>query len=113
MAYSKALSEHNLPENSKFVVHNTDWSFKAGYEEGLKLLAANYDGRPIRLVGITLQNLVNKDEIVEQLSIFDNYEEVKEQNAIKLLIAELNRQMKGTTFKTAGDYLKEKKDATH
>lgn len=87
--------------------------FDVIYEEGLKLLAANYDGRPIRLVGITLQNLINKDEIVEQLSIFDNYDEVKEANAVRLLIAELNRQMHGATFKTAGDYLREKKNGTN
>ncbi|MBQ0008956.1 MAG: DNA polymerase IV [Firmicutes bacterium] len=105
-------NEFKVINRSKRVQNKTN-DFEIIYNEGLKLLIANYDGRPIRLVGITLQNLINKDEIVEQLSIFDNYEEVKEQNAIKLLIAELNRQMKGTTFKTAGDYLKEKKDATH
>ena len=88
-------------------------NFNVIYEEGLKLLAANYDGRPIRLVGITLQNLVKADKIVEQLSIFDNYDEVKEANAVRLLIAELNRQVKGAGFKTAGDYLREKKNGTN
>lgn len=38
-AYKKALAEHNLPEDEHFVVRNTDWSFKAGYEEGLKLFS--------------------------------------------------------------------------
>lgn len=94
-------------------VHNLTNDFNIIYNEGLKLLETNYDGRPIRLVGITLQNLIDKDEIVEQLSIFDNYEEVKEQNAVKLLIAELNRQIKGTTFTTAGDYLREKKHGSN
>lgn len=37
-AFVKALDKHDIPVNEKFIVHNTDWSFKAGYEEGLKLL---------------------------------------------------------------------------
>lgn len=105
-------NEFKVINRSKRIQNKTN-DFDIIYNEGLKLLISNYDGRPIRLVGITLQNLINKDEIVEQLSIFDNYDEVKEQNAVKLLIAELNRQIKGTTFKTASDYLKEKKNATN
>lgn len=105
-------NEFKVINRSKRVQKKTN-DFDVIYNEGLKLLQANYDGRPIRLVGITLQNLINKDEIVEQLSIFDNYEEIKEQNAVRLLIAELNRQIKGAEFKTAGDYLKEKKNAAN
>lgn len=82
------------------------------YDVAQKLLSSNFDGRPARLIGVTLQNLKDPGEIVEQLSIFDNYEEIKEQNAVRLLIGELNRKMKGSTFKTAGDYLREKKNAT-
>ena len=105
-------SDFKIINRSKRIQKSTN-DFEVIYNEGLKLLSANYDGRPIRLIGITLQNLKNKDEIVEQLSIFDNYEEVKEQNAVRLLIAELNRQIKGAEFKTAGDYLKEKKNAAN
>lgn len=86
-------------------------NFDVIFEAAKKLLSANYDGRPTRLIGVTLQNLKDPEEIVEQLSIFDNYEEIKEQNATRLLIAELNRQMKKSAFKTAGDYLREKKNA--
>lgn len=82
------------------------------YETAVKLLENNYDGRLVRLIGITLQNLKDPGEIVEQLSIFDNYEEIKEQNAVRLLIGELNRKMRGSTFKTAGDLLREKKNET-
>ena len=79
----------------------------------ISLLDANYDeSRPIRLVGVTLQNLINRDEMVVQLSIFDNYEEIKEECATKLLIGELNRKMKKSVFKTASDALKDKKYGT-
>ena len=105
-------NEFKVINRSKRIQTKTN-DFDIIYNEALKLLIANYDDRPIRLVGVTLQNLIDKDEIVEQLSIFDNYDEVKEQNAVRLLIAELNRQIKGADFKTASDYLKEKKNAAH
>jgi len=81
--------------------------------EVLALLDKNYDeDRMIRLVGVTLQNLVDPTEAVVQLSIFDNYDEIKEECATKLLVAELNRKMKKNVFKTAAEQLKEKKNAT-
>jgi DNA polymerase-4 len=79
----------------------------------ISLLDANYnEERSVRLVGVTLQNLVNRDEVVVQLSIFDNYEEIKEECATKLLIGELNRKMKKSVFKTASEVLKDKKYGT-
>lgn len=77
------------------------------YKVAYELLHENYDGRPIRLIGVTLQQLENPKETYEQLSIFDNYEEIKEQNEIRLLIGELNRSMHQFVFKTAGDHLRE------
>ena len=82
--------------------------FETIYFEAENLLIENFDGRPIRLIGVTLQNLKDPQEIVQQLSIFDNYDEIKEENATKLLIGDLNRKMRKSTFKTAGDYLREK-----
>ena len=74
----------------------------------------NYDEeKQIRLVGVTLQNLINKDEVVVQLSIFDNYEDVKEECATKLLVGELNRKMKKAVFKTAAEQLRDKKYGTN
>lgn len=79
-------------------------------EAVISLLDANYSSdKYIRLVGVTLQNLVNKDEVVVQLSIFDNYDEIKEECATKLLIGELNRKMNKSVFKTASETLREKK----
>ena len=82
-------------------------SFNDIYETALELLKENYDGRPIRLIGVTLQQLVNPKESFEQLSIFDNYEQIKEENQTRLLIGDLNRSMKKSVFKTAGDHLRE------
>lgn len=77
------------------------------YKTALELLKANYDDRPIRLIGVTLQQLVNPKETYEQLSIFDNYEQIKEENQTRLLIGDLNRAMHKSLFKTAGDHLRE------
>ena len=77
------------------------------YKVAHSLLVDTYDGRPTRLVGVTLQKLQNPHETMEQLSIFDNYDEIKEENATRLLIDELNRQMHSSVFKTAGEALRE------
>ena len=77
------------------------------YKTALELLKTNYDGRPIRLIGVTLQQLVNPKETYEQLSIFDDYEQIKEENETRLLIGDLNRAMHKSVFKTVGDHLRE------
>lgn len=82
-------------------------------EVALKLLEKNLKSdKQYRLAGVTLQNLVDRDDVVEQLSIFDNYEEIKEKYATKLLINELNRKMKKDVFKTASESLRDKKYGT-
>ena len=63
------------------------------------LLEANLNDKMIRLAGVTLQNLVDPSEVLIQMSIFDNYEEIKEECATKLLIGELNRKMKKSVLK--------------
>lgn len=83
--------------------NDADVIYKTAYE----LLHENYDGRPTRLIGVTLQQLQNPKEVYEQLSIFDNYDTIKEENEIRLLIGELNRQMHKSVFKTVGDHLRE------
>lgn len=77
------------------------------YKVADELLKINYDGRPTRLIGITLQQLVNPKETYQQLSIFDNFDQIKEENKTSLLIAELNREMSKSVFKTAAEHLRE------
>ena len=86
--------------------------FEDIYKIAYELLKANYDGRPIRLIGVTLQQLQNPKETYEQLSIFDNYEQIKEENETRLLIGDLNRMMHKSVFKTMGDHLKENPNGT-
>lgn len=104
-------------KDNQFKVTNRSISFKKPTNDyadissyALQLLDRNYnEDKMIRLVGVTLQNLIDPNEIVVQLSIFDNFEEVKEECATKLLISDLNRRMNKEVFKTAGDLSREKK----
>lgn len=79
------------------------------YFYACSLLEKHLGEHTIRLIGVTLQNLIDKGEERVQLSIFDNYDEIKEEYATKLLIADLNRKMKKDVFKTARENLVEKK----
>ena len=73
------------------------------------LLKENLGDHYIRLIGVSLQNLIDKGDNVEQLSLFDDYDEIKEKYATKLLINELNRKFKKDVFKTLGDKYQEQK----
>ncbi len=76
----------------------------------LSLLDKKYNPEQnIRLVGVTLQQLIVPEEALIQLSIFDDPKQVEEECATKLLIADLNRKTKKETFKTMRDYLTDKK----
>ena len=88
-------------------LNNQSNSVEDIFNTAFQLLKDNYDGRPTRLIGVTLQQLQNPKQTYEQLSIFDNYEQIKEENETRLLIGELNRQMHKSIFKTAGDHLRE------
>ena len=83
--------------------------FMTIFSTAVDLLETNLGDKMIRLAGVTLQNLVDPTEVVIQMSIFDNYEEIKEECAVKLLIGELNRKMKKPVFKTAADSLRDQK----
>ena len=83
--------------------------FETIFNEASILLEKNLNGQEIRLCGVTLQNLIYASDYVEQLSIFDNFDESDEKNATRDLIRELNRRMKSKTFMRASDILKEKK----
>ena len=60
---------------------------------------------PIRLVGVTLQNLKSKEETQFQMSLF-NYQTYEEENKTKLIINDLNRKMKKDVFKRASEVKK-------
>lgn len=62
------------------------------FDRALTLLERHYKGQPIRLVGVTLQNLIDPRDLVIQMSLFD-YRKHEEASETKLLINELNRKL--------------------
>lgn len=60
---------------------------------------------PIRLIGVTLQNLESIQDIKYQMSLFD-YQVHEEEAKTKLIINDLNRKMKKDVFKRASDVKK-------
>ena len=53
--------------------------FKVIFETACKLFEKNYQGMVVRLVGVTLQNLIDPRDMVIQMSFFD-YEIHEEQS---------------------------------
>ena len=66
--------------------------YKVIYDIACKLYEKYFTGVVIRLVGVTLQNLVDPRDVVIQMTFFD-YEQHEEQSQTKLLIEELNRKL--------------------
>ena len=67
-----------------------------------KLFEKNFLDLEIRLVGITLQNLINTRDIAIQMTFFD-YEKHENENKTKLLINEINRKLKKPLLKRASE----------
>jgi len=79
------------------------------FNKALTLLERHYKGQLIRLVGVTLQNLVDPHDLVIQMSLFD-YHKHEEESETKLLINELNRKLKKPMLIRASEVEAEKRD---
>lgn len=102
-------------KDTSFVSQNKSITFPKATNESdviyhycLKLLDKHYDGRNIRLVGVTLQNLMDAKDIVYQMTFFD-YEQAIEESSTKLLINELNRKLSKPMLKRASEVEDENK----
>ena len=73
----------------------------------MKLFDSNYKGNPIRLIGVTLSNLKEKENFFVQMNLFD-MEKVREENATKLLLNELNAKFKNKKIFIAASELEKK-----
>ncbi|MGG0642942.1 DNA polymerase IV [Sporosarcina gallistercoris] len=61
------------------------------YSEAEQLFRLHWDGEPIRLLGITLSNVIPFEELHEQLS-FDNFERHEKEVSMQKLVARMNEQ---------------------
>lgn len=72
------------------------------YNEAIKLYDSNFSGKNIRLIGVTLSNLIDKKDFYVQMSLFD-IEKHREECQTKLLIDELNNKFKKKVLLKASD----------
>ena len=80
--------------------------FNIIYQEAANLFDKNFTGMNLRLVGVTLQNLIDPKDMAVQMSLFD-YEKHEEESATKLLINDLNRALKKPLLKRASEVEKD------
>ena len=96
--------------NKSSTLENATNDEKAIYDCACQLYEKNFKSLTVRLVGITLQNLISPKEMAVQMTLFD-YEEHEKENATKLLINELNRSLKKPLLKRASEV--DKKDGNN
>lgn len=89
-------------KNKSVKLENSTNDYKVIFDTACKLYEKNYSGMVIRLVGVTLQNLIDPKNVVIQMT-FDDYETHEEQSQTKLLIEELNRKMNKPLFMRASE----------
>lgn len=56
------------------------------------LFDSNYDGRKVRLLGISLNNTINRKDYKEQLTIFDVSKEKEDNNSLDKLLQQINNK---------------------
>ena len=88
--------------NKSITINSATNDYKVIYEEAVKLYEKNFKNMMLRLVGVTLQNLIDPKEIAVQMSLFD-YESHEKENATKLIINEINRSLKKPLLKRASE----------
>ena len=87
----KDPSFHSHDKSVSFRLATND--FDDIFDRAMDLYEKNFLGRVIRLVGVSLSNLINPNEETVQMS-FWNYEEYEQMDKTKLLINDFNRQLK-------------------
>ena len=75
------------------------------YDQACALYDKHFSKTTLRLVGVTLQNLIDYQDIAVQMSLFD-YTKHEEESKTKLLINELNRSLKKPLLKRASEVKK-------
>lgn len=111
-SHKKGKTIQLVIKDKDFKTHDKSCSFKeaisdgeAIYDKAKALYEANFLGLEIRLVGVTLQSLVDPKKEIVQMT-FDNYESYEEMDETKLLVNELNRKMKKPALVVASEVKK-------
>ena len=92
--------------NKSITLDNPTNDYKVIYEQACNLFDKNFKGIMLRLVGVTLQNLIDPKEMAVQMSLFD-YESHEKEDATKIIINEINRSLKKPLLKRASEVKKD------
>jgi DNA polymerase-4 len=110
--HKKGKTVQLVIKDKDFKSHDKSVSFKEAtsdgeviYEKAKALYEANFLGLEIRLIGVTLQNLIDPKKETVQMT-FDNYGAYEEMDETKLLVAALNRKMKKPALVVASEVKK-------
>lgn len=88
--------------NKSITFENPTNDYNTIVKYALKLYFENFEGVLVRLVGVTLQNLISPQDMAIQMSLFD-YEKHEEESVTKLLINDLNRKFKKPVLMRASE----------
>ena len=91
--------------NKSITFNNPTNEWQTIYDQACNLYDKHFAKLTLRLVGITLQNLIDYQDIAVQMSLFD-YTKHEEESKTKLLINELNRSLKKPLLKRASEVKK-------
>lgn len=96
-------ADFSIVNRTRTIGCNTN-EFSMIHDVAVSLFESNYTGEKIRLLGIALQNTVKIDDYHYQMSIFDNFDEPKEEpnvSKIKKIISSINKELGDNVLKTA------------
>ena len=91
--------------NKSMTLDNPTNKWQLIYDCACSLYDKHFTHLTLRLVGITLQNLIDYTDMAVQMSLFD-YSRHEEESKTKLLINELNRSLKKPLLKRASEVKK-------
>ena len=104
------ISENGFKSHNKSItLANPTNNAEVIYNAAMDLYDKNFSKMTIRLVGVTLQNLIDAKDMAIQMSLFD-YQIHEEESSTKLLINELNRKLKKKALMRASEVKKNDRD---
>lgn len=116
-----AVKERKVGQTVQIVIKTTDFKTynkskrltgptndaKTIFETAVELYTTNFKDSLVRLVGVTLQNLINPQDVQIQMTLFD-YQKHEEENQTRLIINSLNRKLKKPLLMRASEIEKKK-----
>ena len=87
------VKENNFKVHNKSItLDNPTNSFEVIFDNAVRLYEKHFSNLIVRLLGVTISNLMDVKDVAIQMSFFD-YQMHEEESATKLLINDLNRKM--------------------